>query len=292
MGSYRFESEVKDPDSWQYNSSLYDDALRAEEVRAFELTSLEPATRLEMIEKEVKLRVKITKNEIFKIGELLCLAKNICKQEGTKFQEWILERFDFSYETAHNFMNVYIHCYGLRTVAMSVKASILYKIAAPSFPEELREYLFTQGRLDKLTNKAFGKITAKYKEGGLEAIEEEVAELNRASLACRQTCYTLDMVENCLRTLEALKQKIEARGRNDGCAGMIEFAEQIKSDEPVAAKINSLLWNAFNTATETIEKAMKESEDILESFKDGLQERWGSPIEEPPAVEPPSLQVA
>ena len=270
---YIFESEVRMPGEYrQDGESIYGRALKLEQDRVFELASMEPRDQLERIKEEVEVRVKITKNEIFKIGELLTMAKRICQQEDQGFKEWITDNFDFSYETANNFMNVFKNCLGMRDVAMRIKPSILYKIGAPNFPDELRDYLFEQGQLDEMSNGRLRKITKKFKQGGFEAIEEDVVELNRGHLIYRQTAYTFDQVKHCLRTLEHLQTKID-KGEQSGLKGFFEI--NITGDEKEAFEINTLLWDAVEKAIGELRSASKKSQDILERYKESVHKRWG-----------------
>jgi len=269
---YFEEEEDRDPDT-NINQNLYEVADSFEWQRMFGLPSSTPEGQLEGLKREIMIRVKITKNEIFKIGELLIHAKKICQQAGKGFQEWISNNLDFSYETAINFMNVYEHCLGQRKIAMNVKPSILYKISSPSFPDELRECLFDLEQLDKMTNGRLREITRRYKEGGgFEAIKDDIAEFNRGNLIFKQSTYTLDMIENALRTLEALKDNIGKRrtGRN-----IVPFERQIESNEPEALDINSKLYSALQSAIDILEKARQESGEILNNFVNAIKEKCG-----------------
>ncbi len=269
--TYYFEDDVIDPGERGIPVDPYQQARDCQEQYAFDYPSYDLDMKLDHLQAEIHTRIKITKNEIFKIGELLVEAKKVCQEKGLKFQEWISDNFDFSYETANNFMNVYKNCLGQRKYALKLSPSILYKISAPNFPEELRDYLFEQGQLDEMSNGKLRKITQKYKEGGFEAVQEDVERLNKGALAIRQTQYTFDMVENALRTLEQLKQKMEGRGR--GGKNIIGFEDAIQSDEEEAREINSKLYSTLKTAIETLDQAKRESEDMLGSMIDKLQER-------------------
>lgn len=269
---YYFEQEDIDPKTLLPYQPLYDVAVSFERQRMFGISTLSPETQLEILLKEIKIRVKITKSEIFKIGELLIHAKKICQQEGKGFQDWITNNLDFSYETANNFMNVYKHCLGVREIAMNVKPSILYQISAPSFPDELREYLFDAEQLNEMTNGKLTEITRKYKEGGFEAIEDDIEALNSGRLAIKQSTYTLDMVENALRTLEALKDKIE--GHSTG-RDIVPFEKQIKSHEPEAFDVNSKLFTALQSAIDVLDAAQKESQQILSDVHTRLLKKCG-----------------
>ena len=90
-------------------------------------------------------------------------------------------RMDTNYDTANNFINVYKRLFGHQELVEKVKSSILYKISAPSFPEELTEYLLSRGGLREITNKKLDELVKLYREEGLDAIEpifEKVAENN------------------------------------------------------------------------------------------------------------------
>lgn len=269
--TYYYENDVNEDSESGIRRSLYSDAESCEWNRAFELPSLSPENQLDRLKGEIAVRIKITKNEIFKIGELLISAKKICQQEGIKFQEWISNNLDFSYETANNFMNVYKQCLGVRSIAMNLSPSILYQISAPSFPDELRKYLFDSEQLNEITNGRLKEITRKYKEGGFEAIQDDIEELNRGLLIQKQSLHTLDMVENALRTLEALKEKIEKRGQSQRL--FIPFENLIKTDEPEAFEVNSKLISALKSAIDLLDKARKESVDILANFESKLFEK-------------------
>lgn len=270
---YNFEEDNQDPDKrYMVGSSLYGTANDYEEARTFEFQAYDTSEQLEQLKKEIKVRVKITKQEIFKIGELLYTAKKLCQQQGTKFQEWIAENFDFSYETANNFMNVYKNCLGHRNIALNIKPSILYKLSAPGFNEDLREFMFEHANLEELTNGKLRELTRKHKEDGFEAIQEDIEELNRGVLIVKQTRYTFDMVESALRTLNNLKEKIESRGIN---LHKGYFEASLDADEKEAFEINTNLHNAIEYTIEYLDRARMNSEKILKDVDDKIQKRCG-----------------
>jgi len=271
--SYHYERDFRDPESTLYQS-IYTSADSLEWQRIFQLSALKPEQQLQELLKEIKLRVRITQNEIFKIGELLIHAKKICQQEGKKFKEWISDNLDFSYETANNFMNVYEQCLGNRRIVMGVKSSILYKIAAPGFPEELRQYLFDNENLDEITNGQLREITRRYKEGGFQAIKGDIDELNRVELVKKQTLNTLDMIENAIRTLEVLKTEIEKRGKSRSIFRS-PFENQIKTDEPEASDINSILYEKIQSAMYMLDDARNESLKKLQNLTEETYRKCG-----------------
>jgi hypothetical protein len=58
-----------------------------ENERMSGLVTRDPRAILEHISQECKIRTKITQNEVFKLGELLCLAKQCCRQTHQDFGE-------------------------------------------------------------------------------------------------------------------------------------------------------------------------------------------------------------
>jgi len=256
--------------------SIYDIADNFEDGRTFEFASYSPETKLSDLAAEIKIRIQITQQEIFKIGELLTIAKKVCQEEKIGFKEWIDDNLDFSYETAVNFMHVFTYCFGFISIAMKTPISILYKLSTPSFPEELRDYLFEQGNLSKMTNGQLVTLVNKYKEGGIEAIEDDIIEIGRAKLIERQTNYTLDICENALHNLELLKAKIETRG-DERFKAIIPFDDQIKDQEPEAAEISTKLYSAISSAVESLQSALFESRVILYDYTENLKEKYFSP---------------
>jgi hypothetical protein len=244
-----------------FGKTLYDLATKAEIKGAFELDGLEPEKQLKLIIEEIQIRIKITKQEIFIIGELLCMAKRVCQQATIGFQDWIKGNFDFSYETAKNFMNVHKQCMGFREMAIHMPTSILYKISEPGFPEELREHLITNGNLEKMTNGHFKKLTQKYKEGGFEAIENDIEEINQNNTLCRQTSYTLDICENSYRVLEELRIKVGRRPKPD-----IELPEagEINTNLILAIEeASTILWGAITKSNEALKQLKEDANNML-----------------------------
>lgn len=271
--NYFWDKEHQDPEVefWRGDYSLYDTVNAYEEGRVFEFTG-ENTDKLKQLKGEIMVRLKITKQEIFKIGELLHIAKRICREERIRFQVWITENFDFSYETALNFMNVFKQCIGFQEIAVDIPTSILYKISSPSFPDELREYLLMQGNLEKMTNGKFKQLITKYKEGGIESVEEEITELNRSVLIYRQINYTFDMFENALRLLRDLQFKIECRG-GPKINAIIGFEDQVKFQEPEAAEISTKLYDTLKNAVSSLDATRKECTGIMNNYIDKVKEK-------------------
>ncbi len=130
----QLEKEYQEMNDSQGRKNIYDQALDLEIERTYGLTKLEPNEQLDSIETEIRVRIKITAHEIFVIGGLLILAKTACRKEGIRYKVWLKDKFDMSYETANNMVNVYKNCLGMRSIAIKLPISILTKIGASNFP--------------------------------------------------------------------------------------------------------------------------------------------------------------
>ncbi len=261
--SHFSEEEYGSPSN-PFNQRIYDSALKLENIRVHEFNLMEPEKQLESLKIEIQVRLRITAQEIFLIGELLILSKQVCLTSGLKFQEWISENFTFSYETANNFMNVYKHCLGYRELAMQIKPSVLYKLSSPGFPDELRRYLFEETRIDEMTNGTLRRITEKFKTGGFKAIQEDVERLSHANLVYQQTNFIINEIENCYRTLEHYRLKMQGLGHSSGKFGHIEIGRHHRENEAnwVIDRIDKLMKRTLNDFRNTL----KECHDYTDRF--------------------------
>jgi hypothetical protein len=249
-----FEEEHK---KYHSSKSLYEIAYKLEIRGAYEIENLKPDEQLKRIKNEIVFRTKITAHEIFKIGGLLTMAKMVCSVNHIRFREWITTNFDFSYETGLNFMHVYQNCLGMHDVAIHRPLSILYKIAAPSFPMELREYLFTQRNINSITDMDLKDLSDRYKEGGFEAIRESVDKWNFEYDVFEQTQFVLDRCRGLVCEMTSNKHKIMNK------YGYYKENRFIQTDRellPVADEINKKLLNAIYEGIGILEEAIKEAE--------------------------------
>lgn len=228
---------------------------------------------LEGIAEEIRVRVKITKNEIFTIGGLLLEAKQLTRGE---FQKWIEENLDFSYETALNFMQVYQCCFGHREVLREVKASVLYRISAPGFPEELREHLFANGgALEQMNNKQINQLVEKYKQGGFEAVREAMERMNDVVNYYDQMAYILDALKRIIDGVEKEKRKIFEYGVPG------QFYSGSGGGEGGSTKANQTYEEIYDAVSESLRilwRAHKKHSEISRTFAnlswaDSMKER-------------------
>lgn len=148
-------------------------SLREERDRLFK-DDPESDKQLPLIVDEIRARVGSTKRQAFEIGRLLTKAKAIVGHG--KFKDWIKnQKFDFGYQTANNFMNVYRYCLENPALVQSIKASVLYRIASPKFPEDLRRHLFKHANaLEKITNDEIKDLCGRFKDKELDLDSPEI----------------------------------------------------------------------------------------------------------------------
>jgi hypothetical protein len=168
----------------------------------------ESPQQLSLIADEIEARIKGTKKEIYKIGELLVQAREIVGHG--KFKKWIAKRFDdLSYQTALHWMRVYNCCLVDPSIMDTMGISVLYQMAAPDFPKVLKEYLFDhRDQLGKIKNKDMRKIVKDFKSGKLTLKSPEIKKLvkfNRNIGKCNN--YT-KKVTKCIDQIKKLKDVV------------------------------------------------------------------------------------
>lgn len=97
---------------------------------------------LEDIASQIMERLARKKEARYEIGGLLCKARRSLNHG--EFMRWIEEKFaeEFSYQTAYNYMRIYLCCMGKSELVKRFPLTLLYEITAKKFPDRLREYLF------------------------------------------------------------------------------------------------------------------------------------------------------
>lgn|GEM_PF-6505730 len=132
--------------------------------------------RITEIKNEILASTKRDKMEVYRKGELLVEAK-ILVGHGN-FKPFVEENFEFSYQTANNMMNVYKCCMGNPDIVKTIETSLLYMIASPDFPEDLRKYIFQNKEdLKKVENKKLRDIYKRFKKRKLDLGDDEIKNL-------------------------------------------------------------------------------------------------------------------
>ena len=218
---------------------------------------------LEYIAEEVKIRVKITQQEIFLIGELLSHARELLKGQQGKFKEWIEKNFNFGYHTALNFCNVYVACSGYLELVKNVKPSILYKISSDQFPTELRELLVFEDLLKNLKNEDIKNIYTEFKEKGFEEVKEKLIAKSKVALSVEHSRRHLDSLSKAIHSLEGILYNLERLERHVGSEidkGITEIGDSVNSTIIKAIRRSVAdLKNIQNVAVEKFVSAKKKS---------------------------------
>lgn len=255
------------------SSRLYDLAHKLEIKGAYDIEELTDEQKLVRIKQEIQVRTKITALEIFKIGKLLILAKPICGRLKIRFKDWVTTNHDFSYETGVNFMQVYRSCLGMESIAVKLDKSVLYKVSEPSFPDELREFLFASGSITKLTDMDLTQLVAQYDKGGFDAIQDSIEKWNFEFDMYEQTQFVLDRCRGLKCTITQTKCKIMNKF---GYYKEDRFIETERKLLPAADKINKELLNTIYNCEQALETAIKKAESsvtyMLAEIEDAMAE--------------------
>jgi hypothetical protein len=111
-------------------------------------------------------------------------------------------------------VNVYKICLANPDIVLSMKQSVLYRIAAPNFPADLREYLFESGdiRLDQIRNADIRELLRKYKDREVDQETDEIKRFFRRNQLWVQVAQAHDRITLCMRDLERHKENISTVG--------------------------------------------------------------------------------
>ncbi|MDX9918335.1 MAG: hypothetical protein RBT15_10055 [Gudongella sp.] len=249
--------------------ALYDEAISQEDITLFEAEAMPPEEKLKHLTSQFDNLTKIGQLTVYQQGETLVKIKKTCRELNQSFVDYVTEMLRISPKTATSYMNVFYYCFGHPDIALRIPPSILYKVCTESVDDEIREFLFSSGLLENITNEDCKKLLERAKTEGIEAIEKEVDEINRDQLIYHQAGYSLDLTNSAFKMLRDLKEKIERRGRKTN-NGIVEFTVQIESDQPEAYEINSKLHSAFEQAMIIIETAISESSELLNAYKNRI----------------------
>jgi len=167
----------------------------------------DPKKELSGIAEDIKTRNESVKGEMFEIGRLLCKAKDMLPKGD--FKPWVKSNFDFSYQTANNFMNVYRYCLRDKSIVSSVSSSVLYLIASKKFPSDLREYLFENADyLKGISNKDMRKVYKKFKAGKIDLESPEVKALLKFKKGDKSNRDYQRRIRKCIKWIEKLEQAV------------------------------------------------------------------------------------
>ena len=108
---------------------------------------------LSAIASSIRARLSSMQRDVFQIGYDLVRAKELL--EHGKFHQWLAAEFAWSARTAQNFMNVATRLGGKSESLSHLGVEALYKLAAPSTPDEVIEAVTSMAKAgEKVTSTA------------------------------------------------------------------------------------------------------------------------------------------
>jgi hypothetical protein len=123
----------------------------------FDYDSLDQDNRLVIQQHTSEIRKRLCRSaqDVWEIGQRLADVRTRLKHG--KFLDWLKTEFGWSQRTAYNFINVY-ETFGDRFAKLAtvdIATSVLYELAAPSVPEELRTQVLDAAEAGKkITHKS------------------------------------------------------------------------------------------------------------------------------------------
>ncbi len=107
---------------------------------------------------EIKQRLRRTARDIWEVGNKLTEVRS--QLEHGQFEGWLSMEFGWSRRTAYNFINVYEAFSDSENFAqLDIAISALYKLAAPSTPQAVRqEFLSKAEQGKKITHKQISQV--------------------------------------------------------------------------------------------------------------------------------------
>src|SRR6056297_1213565 len=181
-------------------------------------------SRLDLLANEIRVRTRITEYEILNIGKLLSEAKQLL---NGNFQDWIDGNFDFGYESALKFMRVYQYCWKHKEIIDKADSTVLCKISEPTFPGQLREFLFEQGNLEKLSDNDVQDLLDMYEKDGLDSVKESFQLYHQGCRIYRQVEHNLNQLGNAVKALENIKENVEDMEQDYKACWEAERADEI-----------------------------------------------------------------
>jgi len=214
---------------------------------------------LDSIEEELKIRSKAFRYHIFEIGKLLCELKIILPHGS--FQKWVDNNFDFSRESAYNFMKVYRACMGHPEVVEYFNPSCLYFLASPSFPAEFRQALFegVKGKVD-IKKKDLVKIAIQFKKGEVKTTDKQVQDLlkkqQHTSIRERyiiELRALIQLIADRLRKIEKIPNINSSNPLIENYA-VAEVMSRHKEDDEITSMIRGFIVQTYNHIKELDDK--------------------------------------
>ncbi|HHP7244071.1 MAG TPA: DUF3102 domain-containing protein [Elainellaceae cyanobacterium] len=146
---------------------------------------------------QIREQLRRSAQDIWEIGQKLVEVRD-CLKYG-QFNTWLKAEFGWSRRTAYNFINVYETFQDSANLAqVDIATSVLYLLAAPSTPTEVREEVLNRAKAgDKVTS---GELRQAIKEekDSCQVLKEDIlslAETDSSAKSLRPTAPRSDIVK-------------------------------------------------------------------------------------------------
>lgn len=205
----------------------------------FDYAALDPETRIVVQQRtgEIKTLMRRTAQDIIDIGQkLIEVRAQLSKNGNGTYKAWLHVEFDWSYETARNFIRVAERFNGVNFTATDFAPSALYLLAAPSTPDDARQ--------EALDRAAMGEMIT-------HRTAKQIVEAHTVLAAA-----ALDTQDPPRLAINAALEVLEEYHATGGYV-TLDDGDQVEADEPDA------LIDATRAAYE--ERAARQSQHIQDS---------------------------
>lgn len=143
----------------------------------------ETGSKVQQHTKEIKENLRETISIIWEVGRKLFEIRNLLKPRC--FKAWLESQFPWSRSTAYNNINVYTAFRDLTSIRdLPIDSSVLYKIAAPSTPEDLRlRVVELAGSGEKITHKVLKSLIGSKTKKSVTSVTAQIPPTDEKEVA-------------------------------------------------------------------------------------------------------------
>jgi hypothetical protein len=276
-----FDEALGSKDSFD-DEQLYHKAIWMRKNRLYGSDRGKVQEYLKRLAEEAHLHLKIAAVEIFRVGEIFYEAREMA--QGS-FKEWVEKNFNISYDTALNFIHVYECLFGHQEFLEGVKPSILYKVADPSFPEELRNFLLEDDNakaLKDMTNRDVTELVKRYKAKGWEGVAKTFERGVEFHRVYAEVSYPLNLLHKLAREIELMRRSMANHINN-------HLLWRPMTRSAVSTKILNDVYNGLGKAITFFDELRKECDvelrGSLGEIEESLLEDFGAELPKKPKAE-------
>jgi len=189
------------------------------ELQVFTYTSLDPKTRsiVQHCTFEIKSLTKRTTGDTIQIGQSLTLVKQ--RLRHGQYGEWLRAEFDWSEQTARQFVHVAQWAKTTKIVDLSFDFTALYRLAAPRTPETARQEALQRARQGEfITCSEAQKIIDRHKNPPI--LPEVMLPEPSAASTQKQTSSPLITITTSAKAASSPKPSVEQKALMEAKTGL------------------------------------------------------------------------